>query len=83
MAIAAPSRTPIANKATNSEFVLCENFVFRPANVDGFSHQTLEDGSGITTVNFKAYTQSIPDSEHRLFDFLLFTFKPSPVDENT
>jgi hypothetical protein len=55
--------------------------VFRPANVDGFSHQTYEDGSVVTTVNFKSYTQSIPDPERRLFEFLVATIKPSPIDE--
>jgi hypothetical protein len=39
--------------------------VFRPANVDGFSHLTYEDGSAVTTVNFKSYTQGIPDPERR------------------
>jgi len=50
--------------------------------VDGFSHQSYEDGSAVTTVNFKSYTQSIPDPERRLFDFLTSTFNPKPVDEN-
>jgi hypothetical protein len=82
MPIEAPSHTPIGNRLINSDFVLCQNFAFRPANVDGFSHQTFEDGSAITTVNFKSYTQSIPDPERRLFDFLLTKHKPKPTDEN-
>jgi len=82
MPIEAPSHTPIGIKATNSEFVVCQDFVFRPANVDGFSHQTFEDGSAITTVNFKSYTQSIPDAERRLFDFLISKLKPNSTDEN-
>lgn len=82
MAITAPNHSPLATKANNSEFVLCENFVFRPANVDGFSHQTFEDGTAVTTVNFKAYTQSVPDSGRRLFDFLLSTLKPQTIHEN-
>jgi hypothetical protein len=51
--------------------------------VDGFSHQTFEDGSGITTVNFKAYTQSIPDPNRRLFDFLVSVLQPQSLDENS
>lgn len=78
MPIEAPSRTPTGNRAISSDFVLCENFVFRPANVDGFSHQTYEDGSAVTTVNFKSYTQSIPDPDRRLFEFLVATIKPRP-----
>jgi hypothetical protein len=65
MPLEAPSYTPIGSTAINSEFVICRNFVFRPANVDGFSHLTYEDGSAVTTVNFKSYTQGIPDPERR------------------
>jgi len=61
MAIAAPKHTAIGNRVLNSDFILCENFAFRPANVDGFSHQTYEDGAAVTTVNFKGYTQTITD----------------------
>jgi len=71
MPIEAPSHTAIGSRGTNSDFIICQNFVFRPANVDAFSHQTYEDGSAITTVNFKSYTQSIPDPGRRLFDFLI------------
>ena len=82
MAIAAPSHTAIGNRALNSDFVLCENFAFRPANVDGFSHQTYEDGAAVTTVNFKSYTQTILDPEGRLFAFLISKLHPKPTDEN-
>jgi hypothetical protein len=51
--------------------------------VDGFSYQTFEDGTAITTVNFKAYTQSIPDPDRRLFQFLLSVLEPQSVDENS
>lgn len=80
MAIEAPTHT--ANgRVTQSDFVLCENFVFRPANVDGFSHQKYADGSSVTTVNFKSYTQSLPDPDRRLFDFLLSKFNPQSTNE--
>ncbi len=82
MPIEAPTHTAIGNRATNPDFVLCQDFVFRPANVDGFAHQSYEDGSAVTTVNFKSYTQSIPDPERRLFNFLTSTFNPKSVDEN-
>jgi hypothetical protein len=82
MPIEAPSHTAIGIRASNSDFVLCQDFVFRPANVDAFAHQSYEDGSAVTTVNFKSYTQSIPDPERRLFNFLTATFNPKPVDEN-
>ena len=82
MPIEAPSHTAIGIRASNSDFVLCQDFVFRPANVDGFAHQSYEDGSAVTTVNFKSYTQSIPDPERRLFNFLTATFNPKLVDEN-
>ena len=75
MPIESPS--PIGSK-THSEFVLCEGFAFRPSTVDGCSHQRYADGSAVTAVNFKSYTQTIPDPERRLFDFLIRKLKPKP-----
>lgn len=83
MPIEAPNHSPIGRRSKSSEFFLCESFAFRMANVDGFSHQTFEDGSGITTVNFKAYTQSIPDPKRRLFEFLISVLQPQSLDENS
>ncbi|MBN8707778.1 MAG: hypothetical protein J0I10_00240 [Verrucomicrobia bacterium] len=51
--------------------------------MDGFSHQKFEDGTAVTTVNFKSYTQSVPDPERRLFDFLISKLNPKPTDENS
>jgi len=80
MPIEAPSHTPIGSR-THSEFILCKGFAFRPSTVDGFSHQSYADGSAVTIVNFKSYTQTIPDPERRLFDFLIRKLKPKPADE--
>lgn len=80
MPIEAPTRPPTGTR-TLSDFVVCQNFVFRPANVDGCSHLTYEDGTAVTTVNFKSYTQSIPDPERRLFDFLVSRLNPKSSDE--
>ena len=79
MPIESPS--PIGSK-THSEFVLCEGFAFRPSSVDGCSHQAHPDGAAFTVVNFKSYTQTIPDPEKRLFDFLMRKLKPRRVDES-
>jgi hypothetical protein len=81
MPLEAPSQLPNSRRSRGSDFILCENFAFRPANVDGFSHQTFEDGSAVTMVNFKAYTQSIPDPNRRLFDYLIAVLEPHAVDE--
>lgn len=81
MPIEAPKHTATASRSNQSDFVLCQNFAFRPANVDGFSHQDFEDGSAVTTVNFKSYTQSVPDPERRLFDFLIAQLNPNTTDE--
>ena len=81
MPIEAPSRSPIAS-STHSEFVLCEGFAFRLSTVDGFSHERCADGTAVTVVNFKSYTQTIPDPKRRLFDFLLCKLKPKPADES-
>ena len=49
--------------------------------MDGFLHQRYADGSAVTVVNFKSYTQTIPDPERRLFNFLIRKLKPKPADE--
>jgi len=84
MPIEAPSHThpAIGSRTTPSDFILCQDFVFRLAHVDGCSHQRYADGSAITTVNFKSYTQSILDPERRLFNFLIRRLKPRPIDES-
>jgi hypothetical protein len=79
MPIESPS--PIGSK-THSDFVLCEGFAFRLSTVDGCSHQKYADGSAVTVVNFKSYTQTIPDPERRLFDFLIRKLKPKRADES-
>ncbi len=82
MPIETPPRTltPTGNR-TPSDFILCENFAFRTANVDGFLHETYKDGSAVTTVNFKSYTLSVPDPERRLFDLLVEKLRPCSPDE--
>ena len=70
--------TPTSSIAPRSlsEHVRCRDFVFRVADVDGFSHRPVPEGDPITVVNFKGYTQSVRDPERRLFDFLLARTKP-------
>jgi len=68
-----------SSRSHHSEFVLCEDFVFRPATVDGFSHQTDEDGPAVTIVNFKSYSQSISDPKRRLFDYLISKIQPEVI----
>jgi hypothetical protein len=81
MPIEFPSDTPIGSR-THSEFVLCEGFVFRLSTVDGCLHQTHADGSAATVVNFKSYTQIVPDPQRRLFDFLVQKLRPRRTGEN-
>ena len=50
--------------------------------MDGFSHERYDDGAAVTTVNFKSYTQTIPDPERRLFDFLIRRLKPKLAYES-
>ena len=69
--------TPTSRNAPKSltEHIRCDDFVFRLADVDGFSHQAVPESPSITIVNFKGYTQTIPDPEKHLFDFLLAHIK--------
>ena len=39
------------------------------------------DSEPLTVVNFKAFTQSIPDPEKRLFSFVIRKLKPRSFDE--
>jgi hypothetical protein len=79
MPIETPTTPPSGSK-TLSDFVICQDFAFRVSTVDGFSHQTFADGTAVTSVNFKSYTQSVTDPERKLFDFLVGKLKPNPVD---
>ena len=75
---ASPTRTAIK---THSDFVVCQNFAFRTADVDGFSHQRPQDSDPTTIVNFKGYTLAIGDPDGRLFGYLVRKIKPKPTDE--
>ena len=81
MPIESPPTTASGSKLNISDFVICQDFVFRPSNVDGFSHEAYADCSGVTTVNFKSFTQSIRDPDRRLFDYLVSRLNPKSVDE--
>ncbi len=81
MAIDMPSNRPPRSGTRISDHVRCEDFVFRIADVDGFSHQPVPEGEPVTVVNFKGYTQAVPDTERRLFDFLLQKIQPKSADE--
>ena len=81
MAIETPPSNTRIGKGTHSDFVQCENFVFRPSTVDGFSFQESPDAGGFTVVNFKSYTQSIADPDKRLFRYLVSKLNPKDVDE--
>jgi len=72
---------PSVSSSTPSDFVVCGNFVFRPNDIDGFSHQTLPDESGVTIVNFRSYTQTIRDTDRQLFEFLLSVRKPVRIEK--
>jgi hypothetical protein len=81
-----PIATPLASASRtsskpHSDFVLCQNFVFRPGDGDGFSHIAEPGSEPLTVVNFKSFTQSIPDPEKRLFRFLIGKFNPRCLDE--
>jgi len=82
MPIETPSASPTRTASkTHSDFVLCQSFVFRPADVDAFSHQQLPDSDVTTVVNFKGYTLVVSDPDRRLFDFLSRKIEPKPTDE--
>ena len=83
MPIDMPSnRASRSGTRTLTDHVRCEDFVFRVSDVDAFSHQPVPESDAITVVNFKGYSQPVPDPERRLFDFLVSKFRPTSADEN-
>ena len=54
-----------------SDFVIINDFVFRPKQVESFYRQEAVDGLRTTTVIFPPYKQTVPDPEWRLYNFLL------------
>lgn len=82
MPIEMPKHTVNATpKVSGSDFVLCQNIAFRLSSVDGFSHHRYEDGSAVTILNFKGYTQNMADPQRLLFDFLILHLNPKSSDE--
>ena len=82
MPIEMPKHTVNATpKVSGSDFVLCQNIAFRLSSVDGFSHHRYEDGSAVTILNFKGYTQNMADPQRQLFDFLILHINPCISDE--
>lgn len=81
MPIDMPHNRPPRSANRISDHVRCADFIFRIADVDAFSHQPVPEGEPVTVVNFKGYTQAIPDAERRLFEFLLRNISPKSSDE--
>jgi hypothetical protein len=54
--------------------------VFKPSQVDAFSHTALNDKGGVTVVKFKSYTQDVRDPERRLFNYLVKRLAPRSPD---
>ena len=63
-----------------SEFVIINNFVFRPKQVEAFYRQEAADGLRTTTVILPPYKQAVPDPEW-LYDFLLKRKQPMDVKD--
>lgn len=81
MPIDMPSTRPSRTNTRISDHVRCGDFVFRVADVDAFSHQPMPESAPVTVVNFRGYSQAIPDPDRELFAFLVAQLQPKPVDE--
>lgn len=80
MAITTPkSNSAPAGRA--SEFLICQNLVFRPRKIDGFSHKLVGE-EPVTTVHYQNYTEEVPDPDQVLFNYLKRRFHPEPPDES-
>ena len=81
MTITGPNRKYSTAPDNYSEFVIINNFVFRPKQVEGFYRQEAVDGLRTTTVIFPPYQQTVSDPEWRLYDFLLKRIHPMDVND--
>lgn len=81
MTITGPNRKYSTAPDNYSEFVIINNFVFRPKQVEGFYSQEAVDGLRTTTVIFPPYKQTIPDPEWRLYNFLLKRKQPMDLKD--
>jgi hypothetical protein len=70
MTITGPNNKYSTAPDNYSEFVVINNFVFRPKQVEAFYRQEAVDGLRTTTVIFPPNRQTIPDPEWSLYDFL-------------
>ena len=64
-----------------SEFILCQNFVFRLRDIDCYWHAAQAEGPSITAVYLKGYSPHVVDRDGKLFRFLCETLSPQCVDE--
>lgn len=64
-----------------SEFVRCQNFVFRLRDMDCFLHAEQVEGPNVTAVYLKGYSPHVVDPEGKLFSFLCSKFTPKPVTD--
>jgi hypothetical protein len=73
------TNTPI--QSLFSEFVLCQNFVFRIRDVDCFWHAEQPEGPAITAIYLKGYSPHIADPDGKLFRFLCSKLTPQETNE--
>ena len=81
MPITSPHRKD-SDHAPYSEHILCENFVFKPSQVETFYHHAITDTGGVTTVKIKSHSLDVKDPNRRLFDYLVKRFSPMTTDED-
>ena len=81
MTITGPNNKYSTAPDNYSDFVIINDFVFRPKQVESFYRQEAVDGLRTTTVIFPPYKQTVPDPEWRLYNFLLKRKHPMDVKD--
>jgi hypothetical protein len=76
MPITGPNRKYSDTPDYYSDFVVINDFVFKPKQVEAVYRQEAVDGLRTTTVIFPPNRQTIPDPQWRLYDFLLKRMHP-------
>ena len=76
MAITGPNNKSINAPDYYSDFVIINDFVFKPKQVEAIYRQEAVDGLRTTTVIFQTHKQTVSDPDGKLYDFLFKRMHP-------
>ena len=82
MAITGPNNKYSTAPDNYSEFVIINDFVFKPKQVEAVYRQEAVDGLKTTTVIFQTHKQTVSDPDGKLYDFLFKRMHPMDAKDS-